>query len=94
MQRVFKKITDELNKFIDSRDARINTNQNYNGSGGFSKAIEIVNQVASEYSEEVCERKWGIDYAQVQCEGDKIIFGSRRLFSYCPYCGKKIKEIE
>lgn len=44
--------------------------------------------------EEVCEWKWGIDYAQVQCMGDKILFGSRRLFTYCPYCGKKIKVVE
>ena len=58
MQEVFKKITDELNKFIDSRDARINTNQNYNGSGGFSKAIEIVNQVASEVGGGVCKHKY------------------------------------
>ena len=58
------------------------------------RAIEIVNKVAEEYKQEVCEWKWGIDYAQVQCMGDKILFDSRRLFTYCPYCGKKIKVIK
>ena len=60
----------------------------------FSSKIFAKKLGAEEYDEEVCEWKWGIDYAQVQCQGDKIPFGSRRLFSYCPYCGKKIKEVE
>ena len=57
-------------------------------------AIEIVNHLAEEYNNDVCEWKWGVDYAQVQCRGDRILFGSRRLFTYCPYCGKKIKVVE
>ena len=63
-----------------------------------NKAIEITNEVAEEYintstntSSDYCEWKWGPDYAQVQCMGDKILFGSRRMFTYCPYCGKEIK---
>lgn len=61
--------------------------------GWKEECFEIVNQVAETYEQEVCEWKWGIDYAHVQCRGDKILFGSRRLFDYCPYCGKKIKVI-
>lgn len=45
-------------------------------------------------TDDMCEWKWGIDYAKVQCKGDKILFDSRRLFTYCPYCGKKIKVVE
>ena len=59
----------------------------------FKETISIVNQLIEENDNDTCEWKWGPDYANVQCEGDKILFGSRRLFTYCPYCSKKIKEI-
>lgn len=61
---------------------------------GINKAKEIANELAEEYNNDFCEWKWGIDFAQVQCRGDRILFGSRRLFTYCPYCGKKIKAVE
>lgn len=60
----------------------------------YCKAMDIVNQLAEEYNNYVCEWKWGVDYADVQCKGDRIIFGRRRLFNYCPYCGKQIKVVE
>lgn len=50
--------------------------------------------MAEEHNNDFCEWKWGIDFAQVQCKGDRILFGSRRLFTYCPYCGKEIKVVE
>lgn len=56
--------------------------------------IDIVSEVEAEYEKDVCEWRWGIDRAMVQCKGDYIIFESRRLFSFCPYCGKKIKVVE
>lgn len=56
--------------------------------------MEIVSEVEAEYEEDVCEWRWGVDRAMVQCKGDYIIFESRRLFSFCPYCGKKIKVVE
>ena len=58
------------------------------------KILSIVSEVEAEYENNVCEWKWGIDRAMVQCKGDYIIFESRRLFSFCPYCGKKIKVVE
>ena len=56
--------------------------------------LEIVNELAMEYDNDFCEWKWGMDTAIVQCKGDRILFGSRRLFSFCPYCGKKIKVVK
>lgn len=62
------------------------------------RAIEIIDEAEAKWESECCEWKWGIDYAHVQCRGDRILFGSssRRLFTYCPYCGKpiKISEVE
>lgn len=58
------------------------------------KMQEIIDEAEAKWKEDCCEWKWGIDYAQVQCRGDKILFGSRRLFTYCPYCGKTIAEVE
>lgn len=60
----------------------------------YQEVLNIAIQLAEEYDNAFCEWKWGIDFAQVQCQGDRILFGSRRLFSYCPYCGKKIKVVE
>ena len=87
-----------IDKLIERLEEEIDLNPIYDYEKGHSRAIcdaiEIVNQLAEEYNNDFCEWKWGIDSAQVQCQGDRILFGSRRLFSYCPYCGKKIKEIK
>lgn len=50
--------------------------------------------------DEVCEWQWNEDsrnneiFVLVKCKGlsygDRIIFNSIRLFTYCPYCSKKI----
>jgi len=61
---------------------------------GLCTTYDIINEAEAKWKEDCCEWKWGIDYAQVQCRGDKILFGSRRLFTYCPYCGKTIAEVE
>lgn len=50
MQEVFKKIIDELEDYIKDTAAIYNTNQNYNGAGGFNKAVKIVEQAAKEYN--------------------------------------------
>lgn len=50
MQEVFEKIVEELRNYIKNVDVIYETNENYNGAGGFVKAIEIVKQVAAEYN--------------------------------------------
>lgn len=50
MQGVFEKIVGELNNYIKDNDAIYDTNQNYNGAGGFLKAIDVVEQAAAEYA--------------------------------------------
>ena len=42
--------------------------------------------------DEFCKWKWEETNALVQCVGDKVLFDAKRLFTYCPYCGKEIKE--
>lgn len=84
------KIVEELEKLKDK--GSVTKTEMLITKSCIDKAIEIVKQGGA--SDDVCEWKWGIDYAQVQCKGDKILFGSRRLFNYCPYCGKKIKVVE
>ena len=55
--------------------------------------IEIVKEVAEEYKHEVCEWKEdGVNYHT--CEGEKYICGAIDEFVYCPYCGKKVKEVK
>lgn len=60
----------------------------------YGEVMREVEKVEAEFENDACEWRWGIDRAMVQCKGDYIIFESRRLFSFCPYCGKKIKEAE
>lgn len=39
--------------------------------------------------ERISEEKWRVI---PQCKGDTVLFESYRLFTYCPYCGRKIME--
>jgi len=61
------------------------------------ESFEIVNQVAEEHEQEVCEWKPHEDVYSTKC-GQMHIFidGSpqENEHVYCPYCGKKIKVIE
>lgn len=64
----------------------------------YSKAIEIVNQLAEEYNNDFCEWKAYIEnkkpssYYYPSCDTD-ILFPMCDVenFRVCPYCGKKIK---
>lgn len=54
--------------------------------------------IKDKQNNEFCEWKWekinkNNSQAMVQCKGDKVLFESIRLFTYCPYCGKEIKTI-
>ena len=82
-----KEIFDLMRERCVSGDARI-------GRSSLSAFLEIINEAEAKWKEDCCEWKWGIGSAHVQCQGDRIIFDSRRLFTYCPYCGKKISEVE
>ena len=90
-----KEFIDKLIERLEEK-AFIDYDEYYTDGGecliSISDVKEIVNELAEEYSKDYCEWKWGIDYAEVQCKGDKILFGTRRIFTYCPYCGKKIKD--
>lgn len=102
MKEAFEKIKERLAEKIVKwfgiwKDAlREGETDNYADgmNDAFDEAIKIVSEVEAEYEKDVCEWRWGIDRAMVQCKGDYIIFESRRLFSFCPYCGKEIKEVE
>ena len=49
-------------------------------------------------SKEVCQidRYWGNDLflAQIECNGAIFMESIVRGFRYCPYCGRRIKEVE
>ena len=90
MKEFIEKLIGRLEEYIETAKAE----GDYTYIKPFEIAKEEVNQLAEEYNNDFCEWKWGIDSAQVQCMGDRILFDSRRLFSYCPYCGKKIKVVE
>ncbi len=54
---------------------------------------EIVNQLAEEYNNDFCEWK-GIDMLGLynsSCQQKSIV---NPFWTYCPYCGKKIKVVE
>ena len=58
-------------------------------------AIEIVNKVAEEYKQEVCEWKKHKKYeCTVEAHGGYEHIEFIRQCEYCPYCGKKIKVVE
>lgn len=60
---------------------------------GVEDVIEIIRKYEEEYNNDFCEWEWGPNSAHVECQGDRILFENRRLFTFCPYCSKKIKEI-
>lgn len=102
MQRAFEKIIERLE---EEKTMAYNTYKNYEmkvdlgRAFGVENAIEIVNQVASEYGEEVCE--WfKYDYRTIAPRNHDAgnpywrIPENMNKLKYCPYCGKKIKVAE
>lgn len=64
---------------------------------GLKHAIKIINELAEEYNNDFCEWKY-IDStshnATIPCRGNTMNIKSMRYYTYCPYCGKKIKVVE
>ena len=99
MQEVFVKIKERLKVQI-KEITKWDSNKHYIYQDGVDwmgdKAIEIVNQVAEEYNNDVCE--WvssGIsDEWKPSCEPNSTynVFGVA-WFKYCPYCGKRMKVV-
>lgn len=63
----------------------------------WEKAIEIVNQLAEEYNNGFCE--WKLDGVYLLCQHNTELVIScleeeKHRYTYCPYCGKKIKVVE
>jgi DNA-directed RNA polymerase subunit RPC12/RpoP len=58
-------------------------------------AIKIVNQLAEEYNNDVCEWEKVKNGNAYKCNTHAEIHDSRVLdWFVCPYCGKKIKVVE
>ena len=99
MQKAFDLIVERLeeakpyyNRILDSLEAK---KFEVGQIAGLNDAIEIVNQVAQTYEQEVCEWK--------QCGGNLRPYQTTSCekfalhdisYVYCPYCGKRIKVIE
>lgn len=103
MQRAFKKINERLEKKLNNLKHNQQLFKDRNDltmkqvceseSVAYQNAIEIVNQVASEYGGEVCEWK-GKDKLGLYnsaCKQRSIV---NPFWTHCPYCGKKIKIVE
>ena len=63
----------------------------------YRKSIKIVNQLAEEYNNDVCE--WKLDGVYLMCQHKTELFVScledkKHRYKYCPICGKKIKVVE
>lgn len=96
MYRYFEKIKEMLEKnqeigyryiYIDGRPPKQTIS--------YDSAIEIVNQVAEEYSNDFCEWHKVKNGNAYQCNTHAEIHDSRVLDWYvCPYCEKKIKVVE
>lgn len=92
MQKVFEDIVERLEKGIEHSL----TMHDWQGQSAFECAIEIVNQVAQTYEQEVCE--WvekSVDSIKLVREPHRLrLFHIEEDRQYCPYCGKKIKVVE
>ena len=94
-----------MNEFIEKLIGRLEekTNQTWlvlAERNGYERAIEIVNQLAEEYNNDVCEWKQHekeIDVYFTEC-GQAHIFvdgnPEENNYEYCPNCGKKLKAVE
>jgi len=90
MQKAFEKIVERLEKLANQRWLVLAERN------GYKRAIKIVNQVAEEYEQEVCE--WKDEdkdsYYFSNCnKDDALSVLDVFTFKYCPYCGKKIKVV-
>lgn len=61
------------------------------------KVISIVNELAEEHNNGFCE--WKLDGVYLLCQHNTELVIScleeeKHRYTYCPYCGKKIKVVE
>lgn len=66
-------------------------------------AIHYLNIKNKKQNRDKCKWQWNEDlqnnevFALIECKGmsygDRVIFNSIRLFTYCPYCSKEIRVI-
>jgi DNA repair exonuclease SbcCD ATPase subunit len=102
MQKAFEKIIERLEEKraeLESITAECRhvpkefENKNIGYYTAVNHAIEIVNQVAETYEQEVCE--WvekSVDSIKLVREPHRLrLFHTEEDRQYCPYCGKKIK---
>ena len=102
MQKAFERIVERLKevgqfevKMIGGRCNGKTLTLGY--KKGIANAISIVNQVAEEHEQEVCEWEFfhvsaGFPFYKTCTE--IIPYIPREDKKYCPYCGKKIKVVE
>ena len=65
--------------------------------GAYNFCKKIVNELAEEYNNDFCEWKYidSTSYnATIPCRVNTMNIKSMRYYTYCPYCGKKIKVVE
>lgn len=87
MKEFVEKLIEEL-RTIDPQDMMTEDQRNV-----LNYCILIVNQLAEEYNNDFCELK-GIDMLGLynsSCQQKSIV---NPFWTYCPYCGKKIKVVE
>ena len=89
MQKAFEKIVERL----EEGAKHCLTMYDWQGQRAYWCAIEIVNQVAEQYEQEVCEWEFyhvsaGVTFFKTCTEVMPYIFKENK--KYCPYCGKRI----
>ena len=65
-------------------------------------AVDLINEAEAKWEKEVCE--WKLEDAEANlyvtgCGKGKLVFEDMRTpteddYKFCPYCGKKIKEVK
>lgn len=99
MQKAFEKIVERLEEYKTKAYVTGFTNNPYElgACHAMDDAVKIVNKVAKEYNQEVCE--WERNYqffsdkykVETECGYTFYDLHHTKHFEYCPYCGKKIK---
>ena len=90
MKEFVEKLIGRLEEYYDENEFEIN-------SGFIEVCKDIVNQLAEEYNNDVCEWKYHrtIDdiptYKTSCCHEFEKQFVKK--YKFCPYCGKKIKVV-
>lgn len=85
MQEIFERIIEEFRNYIKNDDVIYETNENYNGAGGFVKAIKIVEQASAEYNNGwiPCSERLPGEYEDVEVTIEEIAdeVGGKRYYN-------------